>query len=199
MDTSIFKDKVVESWGIVPLEAYGSTEFAVIATQTWSRDGLTFFPESNLSEFITGRLSSVARDPTCVPRSSLMDEVKPRTEYVIVCTNFHRRSVGPLHLGDLVQFTSLEDSKAGVRLPQMVFVSRIDDVIDMGGFTRLTEKTIWQAIEDSTIPYEEWTIRKEIDGQRPLLHSTSRRDSPPQVPGGCRAGPRVSEEARPFL
>ena len=43
-------------------------------------------------------------------------------------------------------------------------------MIDVGGFTRLTEKTIWQAIESSGIPYAEWMIRKEYQGRKPVLH-----------------------------
>jgi len=35
------------------------------------------------------------------------------------------------------------------------------NIIDLG-VTRLTEKIIWQAIQNTGIPYEDWTARKEI-------------------------------------
>jgi hypothetical protein len=35
---------------------------------------------------------------------------------------------------------------------------------------RLTEKTIWQAVENTNILYEDWTARKEIVEGRPVLH-----------------------------
>jgi hypothetical protein len=42
----------------------------------------------------------------------------------------------------------------------MVFERRADDVIDLI-CVRLTEKSIWQAIEDTMIPYEDWVAYKE--------------------------------------
>jgi hypothetical protein len=171
MDTSVFKEKIFDSWGIEPLEAYVATEFGGIAVQSWSHSGLTFVPHNNFWEFITEKdYRRFQADPGYIPRSYLMDEVQPDKEYVLVGTNFHGGALCRFILGDLVKFTALEDVKAGVHLPQMSFVSRIDGLIDVGGFTRLTEKTIWQAIENSAVPYEEWTIRKEPAGGKPILH-----------------------------
>lgn len=170
-DTSIFKNKVAASWGIRPIEGYASTEFGAIATQSWSREGLTFFPEGNLWEFILEKdYKALVRDPSAMPRSCLLNEVLPGTEYVLVGTNFHGGALVRYIVGDLVKIVSLEDQAGGIHLPQMSFVSRIDDVIDVGGFTRLTEKTVWQALENSGVPYDDWTIRKEPRGERPILH-----------------------------
>jgi hypothetical protein len=125
----------------------------------------------NFWEFITEKdYRALIADPSLIPDSFLMDEVRPGEEYVLVGTNLAGGALIRYILGDLVKIVSLEDSNAGVRLPQMVFVSRIDDVIDIGSFTRLTEKTIWRAIEDSGVPYEEWTIRKETGDGGPVLH-----------------------------
>jgi hypothetical protein len=171
MDTSVFTSKVAESWGIVTLEIYAATEFGIMAPQTWSRNGLTFFPETNFWEFITEQDYRVlASNPAFIPQTFMMNEVQPGREYVLVGTNFHGGALVRYILGDLVKIISLEDPIAGVRLPQAVVVSRIDNVIDIGGFTRLTEKTIWQAIEASGVPYEEWMARKEYRGKEPILH-----------------------------
>ena len=35
---------------------------------------------------------------------------------------------------------------------------------------RLTERVIWQAIENTNIPYADWAARKEIVGGRSVLH-----------------------------
>lgn len=43
----------------------------------------------------------------------------------------------------------------------MEFVGRVDDRLDIGGFVRLTEKVIWQAISNTGIPYVDWAARKE--------------------------------------
>jgi hypothetical protein len=51
----------------------------------------------------------------------------------------------------------------------MVFLTRVDDQIDIAGFTRLSEKIIWQAIENTGIPYVDWVARKEVLS-KPALH-----------------------------
>ena len=137
MDTSIFKDKVAESWGLVPLEVYAATEYGAIAVQSWTRHGLTFYPSTNMWEFISERdYHRVMADPSYIPPSRTMDEVQPDAEYVIVGTNFAGGAFCRYILGDMVKFIAAEDAQAGIRLPQMVFVSRIDGIIDIGGFTR---------------------------------------------------------------
>jgi len=50
----------------------------------------------------------------------------------------------------------------------MVFERRADDLIDLGPI-RLTERVIWQAIENTGIPYADWTARKEV-GETSKLH-----------------------------
>jgi hypothetical protein len=42
-------------------------------------------------------------------------------------------------------------------------------MIDIAGFTRLTEKVIWQSMENTGLDYEEWTVRKEVK-EKPILH-----------------------------
>jgi hypothetical protein len=51
----------------------------------------------------------------------------------------------------------------------MDFLTRVDDQIDIAGFTRLSEKIIWQAVENTGLAYEDWTARKELSGE-PRLH-----------------------------
>ncbi len=63
----------------------------------------------------------------------------------------------------------MRNKKLGINIPQMTFESRADDLVDLAGFTRLTEKVIWQAIENTGIPYEDWTMRKEVR-ETPELH-----------------------------
>ncbi|MEE9202155.1 MAG: GH3 auxin-responsive promoter family protein, partial [Dehalococcoidia bacterium] len=70
---------------------------------------------------------------------------------------------------DMVTITSLRNEALGIDLPQMSFYSRCDGIIDLAGFTRLTEKTLWQAVEAAGIPCRDWTVRKEGQDQ-PVLH-----------------------------
>jgi len=51
----------------------------------------------------------------------------------------------------------------------MVFEGRADDLIDIPGLGRLTEKIVWQAIENTSIPYADWTVSKETIEGKPML------------------------------
>ena len=55
--------------------------------------------------------------------------------------------------------------------PRFTYVDRVPNVIDIAGFTRITEKSIHQAVELSRLPIENWTAKKEFsDNNRPYLH-----------------------------
>ncbi len=171
MDTSIFKDKVAAAWGVAPLEAYGSTECGISATQSWTLEGLTFFPGATFWEFIGEEdYRRLSRDPSYRPRVLDLSEVRPGREYVLVGTSLHGGALVRYIVGDLIRITAPGDPEAGVRLPQAAFSARIDGVIDIGGFTRLTEKVIWQAVENAGLPYTDWAIVKETDSEQPTLH-----------------------------
>jgi len=60
----------------------------------------------------------------------------------------------------MIRITSLRNKKLGIDIPQMVFERRADGLIDFI-FIRLTEKTIWQAIEKAGVDYEDWTAYKK--------------------------------------
>jgi hypothetical protein len=68
-----------------------------------------------------------------------------------------------------VKITALRNEQLDIDIPQMTFLTRVDDQIDIAGFTRLSEKAIWQAIENSGLAYEDWMARKESNGV-PALH-----------------------------
>ena len=63
-------------------------------------------------------------------------------------------------IGDMVRITSLRNEKLGIDTPQMVFERRADDLLNFG-VIRLSEKSIWHAIESAGIPYEDWVACKE--------------------------------------
>jgi len=169
IDTSIYKEKIKEMWGIEPLEFHGCTEAVLIALQTWDHQGMTFIPHLNLFEFIPEEESIKSReDPTYQPSTLFMDEVKPGN-YELVVTSFHGGPFVRYRLGHLVKITSLGNKELKIDIPQMVFLSRVDDQIDIAGFTRLSEKIIWQAIENTGLAYKDWTARKELK-DKPALH-----------------------------
>jgi hypothetical protein len=170
MDTAILKDKITATWGIEPTEAYGSTEFGAGATQAWNRRWFTFFPNVNYWEFMAPEdFPKIRKDPGYHPKVYRMDEVEADKDYALLGTNLHGGALVRYAIGDMFRVTALEDREAGIKLPQFTFVARIDDLIDIGGFTRLTETIIWRAIENAGFPYTDWSVRKENQGDKPIL------------------------------
>jgi len=169
IDGSVYREKIKEMWGRYPLDFHGCTEAILIAMQTWDYQAMTFIPHLNFFEFIPEEESIKSwQDPTYQPSPLLLNEIKPGN-YELVITSFHGGPFIRYRLGHLVKITSLRNEQLNIDIPQMVFLSRIDDQIDIAGFTRLSEKVIWQAIENTGIAYAGWTARKEVK-DKPVLH-----------------------------
>jgi len=170
-DAAVYRQRIKDMWGRYPLEIYGATEPVVIATQTWDYGDMTFFPNLNFLEFIPEReYAKWSADRTYQPRTILLDEVIPGERYVIVITNFFGGAFVRYMLGDMIQITSLHNPRLSINIPQMTYYSRADNVLDFAGAS-LTEKAIWQAIEDSGLDYVDWVARKETqDGLRLHLY-----------------------------
>jgi hypothetical protein len=171
IDTSVYRDQVKKSWGVYPYEFHACTEAGIIAVQNWTRRGMTFIPHSNFYEFIPEDEWQKSRnDVFYEPRTVVLPEVKAGQRYELVVTSFYGMPFLRYRLGHLVRITAQGDIEAGIYLPQMVFEARADDLIDIAGFTRVSEKTVAQAIAGAGIGYEDWTIRKEMREGKPVLN-----------------------------
>ncbi len=170
MDTAFYRDAIEAYWGRKPLEGYGGTEMAGVALQAWNYKGMTFLPDCNFLEFVAEEdFYRGGRDPDFQPPTVRLDEIDLGV-YELVITNFHGGVFTRYRTGDLVEIVSFGDEEIGVKTPQIVFHARADGVIDIGGFTRLTEKALWQAIEESGVAYTDWAARKEYFREKPILH-----------------------------
>jgi len=170
-DGVVLKEKINKLWGRYPLDTYTCTEAGVIATQAWDYDGMTFIPNLNFLEFIPeAEYSKWQLDPSYQPKTVLLDEVKAGENYEMVITNFHGGAMVRYRMADIIRITSLKNEDLGIDIPQMAFERRADELIDVAGFLRVTERTIWQAVENTKIPYADWTARKETVEGRPVLH-----------------------------
>ncbi len=170
-DSAIFKKRVEELWGRYPLEIYAGTEGGIYATQTWDYEGMSFVPNLNFFEFIPEEEHFKWQlDHSYQPKTVLLDEVKAGENYEIVITNFHGGPLARFRIGDMVRITSLRNEKLNIDIPQMVFYGRADDIIDVTGLGRLTERIIWEAIDNTGIPYVDWMARKEVMEDRAILH-----------------------------
>jgi hypothetical protein len=169
LDSAVYRDRIKELWGRYPLDVYSSTEGGFIATQTWDSEAMTFIPTLNFFEFIPEEEHFKCKlDPSYQPKTLLLDEVEAGENYELIITNFHGGALVRYRIGDMIKITSLRNKELGIDIPQMVFERRADDLLDFG-VTRLTEKIIWQAIESTGVPYEDWVARKEV-GENMVLH-----------------------------
>jgi hypothetical protein len=169
-DCAVLREKIKELWGRYPLDTYTCTEGGVIATQTWDYQDMSFIPYLNFLEFIPeSELIKEQLDRDYKPETVLLDEVQPGQSYELVITNLHGGALMRYRIGDILRITSRRNDMLNIDIPQMTFERRADDLIDLAGYVRLTERTIWQAIENSGIPYEDWTVRKEVD-EKPLVN-----------------------------
>ena len=172
MDTSILRERIKYYWGRYPMEAYGSAEMLVAALQTWDYKDMVFVPTIAFHEFIPDEEHQRSkRDRSYRPRTVLLDEVEVGQRYEIVFTSLQGGPFVRYRMGDMLEVTALRNEELNINLPQVAFYGRCDDIIDIGGFFRFTEKTLWQAIENSGVAYAGWTARKEMQGSAPpVLH-----------------------------
>ena len=170
MDTGILREKLKYYWGRYPFEIYGSTELLMTALQTWDCKDMVFVPTVGFYEFIPEEehLRS-RRDRSYRPRTLLLNEVEAGQRYEIVFTSFQGGPFVRYRIGDMLEVTALRNEELNINLPQVAFYGRCDDILDIGGFTRFTEKTLWQAVEDSGVGYNGWTARKEVQDGDPIL------------------------------
>jgi hypothetical protein len=170
MDTAFYRDKIEAYWGVKPLEGYGGTEVGGVAVQTWDHKAMTFLPDCNFLEFIPEEdFYRNAEDPGFLPSTRTLNEVTPGI-YELVVTNFHGNAFIRYRTGDFIEIISLRDETQNIAIPQMVFHARVDGIIDISGFTRLTEKSVYKAIQESGVASVGWTVRKEYLQDKPIIH-----------------------------
>lgn len=170
-DTDLYKEKIAYYWGVEPFSGYACTEGGILSTQAWNKKYMTFYPESAFFEFIPmDEWSLWRRDPSYTPRTVLLNEVRAGERYEIVITNYYGKPLLRYRTYDIIQFPVLEDVETGIHLPQLVFVGRAPDFIDLGGFIGMVdEKLVWQAIINSGVDLVDWIMRKETVKGEPVL------------------------------
>jgi phenylacetate-coenzyme A ligase PaaK-like adenylate-forming protein len=170
-DTELYRDKIAHYWGVQPINGYACTEGGVLAVQAWNKKNMTFYPAAAFFEFIPIEEWTKWRlDPAYQPKTVLLNEVQPGKRYEVVITNFYGKPLLRYRTYDVVEFPALEDSDAGIHLPQMSFVGRAPDFIDLGGFVgMLDERLVWQAIINTGLVLTDWVMRKELVEGEPVL------------------------------
>ena len=171
-DNRCYKDELEELWGIRPMEIFAGTEPSLIGTESWTRKGMYFFPDSCFYEFITeADMEKNEEHPSFVPHTLLMDEVVPGEIYELVLTVLKGGAFARYRCGDMYRCVGLSNREDGTRIPRFEYIDRVPSIIDIAGFTRISENGITSAIRLSGLPVHNWAAAKEFnENNRPFLH-----------------------------
>jgi len=171
-DSASLKKKIENYWGVKPLEIFGGTEPTCIATETWSKDGLVFFPDVCFYEFIPkSEMEKNIEDASYVPNTYLLDELVAGNQYELVISSLKGGAFARYRMGDMFECLSLSNEEDGIGLPQFAYVDRDPRIIDLAGFTRISEGTISEALKLSKLSIAEWFAVKEFDEcNRAFIH-----------------------------
>ncbi len=167
-DARCYRERLAAAWGVIPIELAAGTETTCLGAETWEHNGMVFFPNACFYEFIPQREMQLARaDKSYQPRTCLMDEVRAGENYELVISVLHGGAFMRYRIGDVYHCLSA----GGGRLPRFAFVDRVPDVIDIAGFTRITEKSVNEVIRLSKLGIADWVMKKEFDPTgNPFLH-----------------------------
>jgi hypothetical protein len=159
---------------MAPLEIYACTEGGVMGVQSKGANGMVFNPYMNFLEFLpVSEAAKLEADPAYPAKTHLLSEVRIGGKYEVIISSFYGMPFVRYRLGHQVRFLP----PSGVEsLPEFEFLGRSDDRLDIAGFTRIDEKTMWQAVQDTGLPIGSWTARTEHRDGAPILHLYAEAD-----------------------
>lgn len=168
VDTPVFRDRVEGYWGMPPREVYACTEGGVMGVQSKNANGMVFNPYMNFVEFLpASEAAKLEANPGYAAQTHLLGEVVRGEIYEVVISSYYGMPFVRYRLGHQIRF--LEPSGAE-SLPEFEFLGRSDDRLDIAGFTRIDEKTLWQAVRETGLLVGSWTARTEQRNGKPILH-----------------------------
>ncbi len=171
-DNNCYKDELEEFWGIRPLEVFAGTEPTCVGSETWNRDGMYFFPDACFYEFLPEDEASRSKaDPSYQPRTLLMDEVVAGEKYELVVSVFKGGAFMRYRVGDMYRCLGIGSCADKSTLPRFAYIDRTPDVIDIAGFTRISEVSIDRVVTLSGLAVSGWAAAKEFTPEgKPFLH-----------------------------
>lgn len=171
-DNRCYKKDLEHFWGIRPVEVFAGTEPGCMGCETWARNGLYFYPDSCFYEFIPEpEMYRSMEDPDYQPQTCLMNEVRPGEMYELVISVLKGGAFMRYRVGDVYRCLGFGSQEEGTSLPRFEYLDRIPSVIDIAGFTRITEHSIRQVISLSGLPIKDWFACKEFsENQHPYMH-----------------------------
>jgi hypothetical protein len=171
-DNRSYKDDLEKLWGIRPMELFGGTEPSLMGTETWTRNGVYFFPNTCFYEFLHEEdMIKLEKDPDFQAKTYLMNEVVTGEKYELILTVLKGGAFARYRVGDVFRCVGLTNLEDDTRIPRFEYIDRVPSIIDIGGFTRISENGIKDAIGLSKLPVKGWTALKEYnEDNKPYLH-----------------------------
>lgn len=167
-DNKCYRDSLGDAWGVTPIEIAAGTESTCVGCDTWEQRGMVLFPDSCFYEFIPeSEMLKNIDNPEYIPHTVLIDEVRTGGVYEIVISVLHGGAFMRYRIGDTYRCT--EGAENG-EIPRFTYLDRIPTVIDIAGFTRITEKSITEVIRLSKLGIGNWIACKEYENNTPFLH-----------------------------
>ncbi len=167
-DSDCYKDELTEMWGIEPLELFAGTEPSLIGAEDFNRNGMYFFPDVCFFEFIKeSDMYKLVDNPELNPKTYLFNELEVGAVYELVISVLRGGAFMRYRIKDVYRVVGKNEKG----LPRFKFVDRAPDVIDIAGFTRITQELIERVIKLSNLDISNYTITKEYNEEnKPLLH-----------------------------
>lgn len=170
-DNCYYKDDLEKMWGVRPIEIFAGTEPSLIGMETWSKDGLYFFPNACYYEFI--KLEDTIKnklEKNYVPKTYLMNEVEVNQKYELVISSFDGGAFVRYRCGDIYECLALGSDDGSIRIPRFKYLDRIPWIIDIAGFTRFTEEEITNVFKLSQIRVNDWMAIKDTNADnKPIV------------------------------
>ncbi|MEG0292061.1 MAG: GH3 auxin-responsive promoter family protein [Anaerovoracaceae bacterium] len=171
-DNNCYKDELEKLWGVRPMELFAGTEPSIIGTETWTRNGMYFFPDTCFYEFIPEEeMEKSFEDESYIPKTCLMNQVIEGEKYELVISVLKGGAFMRYRVGDVYRCVGLRNKEDQTNIPRFKYIDRVTNIIDIAGFTRISEKTISNAINLSNLPIKDWTAKKEYtNNNKPFMH-----------------------------
>lgn len=171
-DSRCYKDELEHLWGVRPMELFAGTEPTCIGTETWTRNGMYFFPDACFYEFIPeAEMEKSIDNPAYQPKTYLMNEVLPGEKYELVISVLKGGAFMRYCVGDVYRCVGRDNNEDGTRIPRFEYIDRVPTIIDIANFTRISENTIELVISLSGLKIASWVALKEYSPEnRPFLH-----------------------------
>ncbi len=105
-----------------------------------------------------------------IPKTVLFNEIQPGNIYELVITKLRGGAFVRYRIGDVMRCIGLENKEDKIALPQVKYIDRVNNIIDLSGFTRITKQLIGDSIKLSGLPVGGWTAYKEYGETSPYLN-----------------------------